>query len=127
METFFCEQASLALPVVLGVGKPLIFRNWSPGDELVKGPYKIDEPSSDARETVPELVLVPLLGFDEVGRRLGYGGGYYDRTLARLKQSGSVKLVGLAYEAQKLSRVPADTYDVSLDYVVTDQTCYRCN
>lgn len=125
METFFCEQVRLALPVVIGPGQPLVFRSWAPGEALVKGAYKIEEPGEDARALTPNLVLVPLLGFDGSGRRLGYGGGYYDRTLSALKNAGDVTLVGLAFEAQKIGRVPSDAYDVGLDYVVTEQRSYK--
>ncbi|HCR95187.1 MAG TPA: 5-formyltetrahydrofolate cyclo-ligase, partial [Oceanicaulis sp.] len=73
----------------------------------------------------PSRVLVPLVGFDLKGRRLGYGGGVYDRTLEALKAQGPLTVVGLAYEAQRLNKVPAESHDVHMDWVVTEQGAYE--
>ena len=78
---------TVVLPVMLGAGQPLIFREWSPGDELVEAGFKTQEPSADKPECDPEILLVPLLAYDLAGYRLGYGGGFYDRTLARLRSA----------------------------------------
>ncbi|MGX6648980.1 5-formyltetrahydrofolate cyclo-ligase [Maricaulaceae bacterium MS644] len=120
LETFYCEQVRIGLPCVTGPDTPLVFRSWTPGDSLVRGAFGVEEPSSTHPEVRPVLVLVPLLAFDPAGRRLGYGGGYYDRTLQRLRESGPVIAVGLAYEAQLLSRVPTETHDAPLDWVLTE-------
>jgi 5-formyltetrahydrofolate cyclo-ligase len=75
-----------ALPVIHSRDKPLLFRTWQPGDELTqKGKFKVLEPSVEKEEVVPNVLLVPLLMFDEKCDRLGYGGGYYDRTIDNIK------------------------------------------
>jgi len=125
METFYCEQARLALPCVTQPGAPLTFRAWSPGQDLVRGAYGVEEPDGNGAVLRPSLILVPLLAFDESGRRLGYGGGYYDRTLALLRESGPVTAVGLAYQAQRMKRVPADGRDAPLDWIVTEKGACR--
>ena len=120
METFHCDQVRLALPCVVGLDQPLIFRAWSPGDALERGAFGIHEPRPGAPEVRPSLVLVPLLAFDSCGRRLGYGAGFYDRTLAMLRAQGPVTSVGLAYQAQRLRRVPTSGHDLPLDWVITE-------
>ena len=125
METFHCEQARLALPCVTGPDRPLVFRSWSPGDELVRGAFAVSEPRPSAPEVRPSLVLVPLLAFDAAGRRLGYGAGFYDRTIDALAALGPVTTVGLAYEAQRLRRVPTAGHDAPLDWIVTEAGAYR--
>ncbi|MEO1039947.1 MAG: 5-formyltetrahydrofolate cyclo-ligase [Pseudomonadota bacterium] len=121
METFALEQARLCLPAVTGPDAPLQFRAWSPGDELVRGAFGVEEARSEASVLTPSLVLVPLVAFDASGGRLGYGAGYYDRTLAALSANGPVTAVGLAYAAQEVRRIPAGAHDVALDAVVTER------
>jgi len=110
----------LCLPVVVGKGQPLVFRAWRPGDELVSGGFGTQVPGTDQREVVPRLLLVPLLAFDRAGYRLGYGGGFYDRTLAALRAHGSAVAVGLAFSAQEVDSVPREATDARLDWVVTE-------
>ncbi|MCC5981206.1 MAG: 5-formyltetrahydrofolate cyclo-ligase [Oceanicaulis sp.] len=124
METFLLEQSVLALPVVAQKAAPLQFRAYAPGDTLEARAYGIEEPESRKPLVTPSLVLVPLVAFDSRCHRLGYGGGYYDRTLAALKAQGHVISVGLAFEAQKVSRLPSGMHDIALDYVVTETACY---
>lgn len=125
METFLLEQALLALPVVAEKNAPLQFRAYAPGDALETGAFGIEVPEPRKPLVTPSLVLVPLVAFDSQCHRLGYGGGYYDRTLAALKAQGQVIAAGLAFEAQKVSRLPSGAHDVALDYVVTEAACYR--
>lgn len=125
LETFALEQARIALPCVVEKDQPLIFRSWALDAPLEPGPFGTREPAASSSELTPSLVLVPLVGFDLKGRRLGYGGGFYDRTLEKLKQSGPLTVVGLAYEAQKLARVPAEAHDMRLDWVVTEQGAHQ--
>lgn len=125
LETFYCDQVRLALPCVIEPGRPLVFRNWTPGDRFVTGAFGVEEPDPGQPEVRPSLVLLPLLAFDLKGRRLGYGAGFYDRTLERLREGGSVTAVGLAYEAQRMRRVPTDSHDAPLDWVITEQGAYR--
>jgi 5-formyltetrahydrofolate cyclo-ligase len=109
------------LPVVAEAGAPLVFRRWTPGAELTVGGFGVSEPGADAAEARPEMVVVPLLGFDGEGRRLGYGGGYYDRTLAALRQgAGPLTAVGAAFAGQRLDRAPEESFDQRLDWIVTE-------
>ena len=116
--------ATLALPVMQGRDRPLLFRSWRPGDALVRAVFGVDEPAETAAAVRPDIVVVPLLAFDGSGNRLGYGGGYYDRTLAALRADGVVLAVGVAYDEQKVENVPADPSDEPLDMVVTDRRIY---
>jgi 5-formyltetrahydrofolate cyclo-ligase len=111
----------LALPCTPRKGKPLTFRVWMPSDDLKAGPYGTREPYPEQPEVSPTLVLVPLLAFTEHGERLGYGGGFYDRTLAKLKESTEVFACGIAYAAQEAATLPTDLYDMPLDGILTDK------
>jgi 5-formyltetrahydrofolate cyclo-ligase len=111
----------VALPVVVGNDQPLIFRRWSAADELVEGPLKTVQPKADRDELIPDVILTPLLAFDDQGYRLGQGGGFYDRTLAKLKAGGGVISIGVGFAAQRVERVPRDKFDQRLDFMVTEQ------
>jgi len=119
------KWVQVALPVIDGEDFPLKFRAWSPGDELVATEFGVMEPSNLAPELRPDIVTVPLLGFDRYGTRLGYGGGYYDRTLADLREQGEVIAIGVAYDEQECPVIPIDGGDESLDMVVTDRRIIR--
>lgn len=113
---------SCALPGVAAPRAPLVFRLWHPGDVLVDGPHGTRQPRPDAPRCLPELVIVPMLAFDKVGRRLGYGGGYYDRTLASLRAAMPVLVaVGLAFSAQEADELPEEGGDQRLDWLVTER------
>jgi 5-formyltetrahydrofolate cyclo-ligase len=117
---------SLCLPVVARPASPLVFRRWRPGDPMVSGVHNIPVPGDGAPEAVPSVLVVPLLAYDGAGYRLGYGGGYYDRTLAALRDKGNnVLAIGYAYEAQKVEAVPHDHLDQPLDWVVTEQGAWK--
>jgi 5-formyltetrahydrofolate cyclo-ligase len=109
-----------------GKGKPLIFRRWHPGDELAETTWGIREPLPSAPELVPEIVLAALLAFDARGYRLGYGGGFYDRTLAAVRAHNPVVAIGLAYDEQRVDAVPHLDYDQQLDWVLTPSGPLRC-
>ena len=110
------------LPRVATRGMPLVFNIWQPGDELVSGDHGTREPKPDAPEARPDVVLVPLLAFDAHGRRLGYGGGYYDRTLEKLRhEARGVIAVGVAFSAQEAQDLPEEDFDARLDWVVTEK------
>lgn len=108
------------LPVVQPIGNPLVFRAWQPGEPLMARTWGIMEPAESAPLIEPDVLLVPLLAFDRAGARLGYGGGYYDRTLARLRARKTVIAIGLAFAAQELPGVPSDNHDQRLDWVLTE-------
>jgi 5-formyltetrahydrofolate cyclo-ligase len=111
--------ASLALPKIAGRGKPLILRAWH-GEPLDAGQWGIREPKPEAAEVEPDILLVPLLAFDRTGHRIGYGAGYYDMTIARLRSLKAVTAVGIAFAAQEISAVPTTERDARLDFVLTE-------
>jgi 5-formyltetrahydrofolate cyclo-ligase len=113
--------AALALPVVSGRGKPLVMRVWQWGEPLNAGVWGIREPKPDAKEVDPDILLVPLLAFDRSGFRLGYGGGYYDLTIAGLRARKTITAVGIALSAQEVARVPTTPRDARLDLVLTER------
>jgi 5-formyltetrahydrofolate cyclo-ligase len=110
----------LCLPVVASKSRPLVFRAWRPGDTLVSGGFGTQVPDAAQAEVVPRLLLVPMLAFDRAGYRLGYGGGFYDRTLGGLRAAGAVIAVGVAFAAQEIAAVPHDALDARLDWIVTE-------
>jgi len=115
------QGARLALPVIAGRGKPLTMRAWTFGEPLSAGVWGIREPEPEAAEVEPDILLVPLLAFDRAGYRLGYGGGYYDRTLAHLRTRKPVVAVGLAYAAQEVPAIPTTPSDARLDLLLTER------
>lgn len=114
-----------ALPVMTHSDAPLRFRAWVPGDALVAAAFGVSEPAADAPAVVPDIVGVPLLAFDARGIRLGYGGGYYDRTLRALRAGGDVLAVGLCYDEQEFPELPHHAGDASLDMIITDRRSVR--
>jgi 5-formyltetrahydrofolate cyclo-ligase len=110
----------LALPVIMAGDQPLKFRAWSPNDRLQRGRLGILEPSADAKEVIPEILLVPLAAFDRAGHRIGYGAGHYDRTLEQLRKMKAITAVGIAVAVQEVEAVPALLHDAALDYVLTE-------
>lgn len=111
----------IVLPVTPPRGEPLRFRRWTPGTAMVRGPMGTQHPATAAFET-PDWLIVPLLAFDRSGARLGYGGGYYDRTLALLRGATAI---GVAYAAQEISKVPTGPHDVPLHAIATEQGLIR--
>jgi len=117
--------AQVVLPVMAGADLPLVFREWRAGDELLPGAFGVREPADDARVLTPDIVVAPLLAFDVAGNRLGYGGGYYDRTLRDLRAGGAIIAVGVGYDEQEISSVPGHTGDEILDMIITDRRTLR--
>jgi 5-formyltetrahydrofolate cyclo-ligase len=116
----------LCLPVMEAKGKPLLFRAWLPGDPLEEMTWGIREPRPSAPQVEPDVLLSPLLAFDRAGYRLGYGGGFYDRTLSRLRSMKPVVAIGLAMDEQMVDAVPHADYDERLDWVLTPSGPLRC-
>ena len=115
-----------SLPSVERRHAPLVFRCWRPGEPLVSGEHGTRAPLRGAPPCRPEIVLVPLLAFDAEGRRLGYGGGYYDRTLAALRAGApGVLAVGVAFSAEEAQDLPEDEFDERLDWIVTEKEARR--
>lgn len=114
------HDGPLCLPVVPGKAVPLVFRRWD-GGALEPGPFGTSHPPASADQVVPQVLIVPLAGFDRAGNRIGYGGGYYDRTLEALRAGGPVTAIGLAFAVQELEVIPAESFDQPLDLIVTDR------
>lgn len=124
MRRLAAAGARLALPVVTKRGEPLKMRAFAFGDPLGSGQWGLREPLPEAPEVDPDLLLVPLLAFDRAGQRLGFGAGYYDRTLTRLRALKPVVALGLAFAAQEFSDVPAGPRDAPLDFVLTERDVF---
>ena len=124
LEALAAKGVALALPVVEAKAAPLVFRAWMPGAPLVPHRFGMAEPSRDAPAVVPDIVVAPLLAFDRQGYRLGYGGGYYDRTLAGLRKRGRVLAVGIGYAMQETPNVPRAPHDLPLDWIVTERAAF---
>ena len=120
MTKLAADGAQLALPVVTDKNLALAFRKWVPGDALLPGPYGIAEPAEDAEPVTPDVLLVPLAGFDRTGHRLGYGAGHYDRTIRSLRPRKAL-IIGLAFAAQETDNILAVAHDERLDMVVTER------
>jgi 5-formyltetrahydrofolate cyclo-ligase len=120
------EGHRIALPVMQGKGRPLKFRAWVPGDATAAAQWGIAEPLPDKPEVYPDVVLVPLLAFDADGYRLGYGGGFYDRSLQNLRAKKPVIAVGIGYDELRIDAVPHLDYDQRLDWVLTPSGPLRC-
>ena len=118
--------AKLALPVVQGRGRPLLMRAWNFGEPLAEGAWYIRQPKSDAPEVLPDILLVPLAAFDRSGQRIGYGAGYYDMTINRLRDLKQITAIGVAFAAQEVAAVPHTTRDARLDLVLTEREVIRC-
>lgn len=113
--------AILALPEVVARAQPLRFRRWADGEALDGGAHGTFHPTAAAPVVVPGVLLVPLLAFDRAGYRLGYGGGYYDRTLESLRENAQVRAIGVAFAAQEMAAVPRDGHDQRLDAIATER------
>jgi 5-formyltetrahydrofolate cyclo-ligase len=114
--------AVTALPVVVAPGQPLAFREWHPGVALAAGPLGIPYPAS-SDPVVPTVVLIPLNGWDEAGHRLGYGGGFFDRTLASLPKRPIA--IGVGYEQGRMPTIRPQAWDIPMDWIVTERGVYR--
>lgn len=123
MKELMAKGHVAALPCTGRDGTPLVFRVWDPKLPMLPGRYDIPEP--DGPEILPDVVIIPMAAFDEERHRLGYGGGFYDRTLAALKAKKKVLTVGLAYQSQLHPGLPAEENDVKLDVIITDKKVYK--
>jgi 5-formyltetrahydrofolate cyclo-ligase len=120
------EGAALALPVVAGRGKPLIMRAWTFGEALDTGVWGIRQPKAEAPEVDPDILIVPLAAFERSGHRIGYGAGYYDMTIHRLRKIKPIIAIGIAFAAQEIPSVPATERDARLDLVLTEREIIDC-
>lgn len=109
----------MALPVIVERGQPLVFREWTPGSLMVQGTWKIPMPAS-GEGVFPDLLIVPLVGFDRKGYRLGYGGGFYDRTIAAMPERP--RTIGVGFELGLLETIYPQPHDIALEMIVTEGT-----
>jgi len=124
--TTLCQQAySVSVPVVTDLNAALEFRRWNPDFLLHYDLLGISCPPDYSLTLTPTILLVPLIAFDEMGGRLGQGGGFYDVTLRTLRQNSSIQVVGIAYEIQKVDHVPMSPNDEKLDYILTESNIYQ--
>jgi len=126
LRRFAAAGAGLALPTIVGRGKPLLFRAFAFGEELRRGQWGIREPAPEAPAVDPDILLVPLAAFDRRGYRIGYGAGYYDLSLNALRAGKPIAAIGLAFAAQEIEAVPALSYDARLDFVLTEREAIDC-
>ena len=110
----------VSVPVIRAAGQPLWFSRWEPDCEMVDGPFGASIPAL-GEDILPEIVIVPLVAFDRKGGRLGYGGGFYDRTLEGLRARGPVLAIGFAFSAQEAEDLPLEPTDQPLDMLVTER------
>jgi 5-formyltetrahydrofolate cyclo-ligase len=121
MEALGARGHTLCLPVVVGKGRPLAFRAWAPGDPLERAGFGLSVPPWDAPPAIPRFLVVPLLAFDRRGFRVGYGAGYYDRTIAELRaRSKHVFALGVGFALQEVPEVPVLAHDQRLDAIATE-------
>ena len=116
MHALFESGVRVALPAALALAQPLVFREWRPGARLARGPWNIPHPA-DGKLIVPNIVIAPVVGFDLQGYRLGYGGGFFDRTLARLDPKPLT--IGVGYPGAELRTIFPQPHDIPMDWVVT--------
>ncbi|SHG96617.1 5-formyltetrahydrofolate cyclo-ligase [Marivita hallyeonensis] len=110
----------VGVPVIREAGQPLVFSRWEPDCAMVDGPFGAPVPADEVLMT-PELLIVPLVAFSRDGGRLGYGGGFYDRTLEQLRSSRPTLAIGFAYAEQEATDLPLEPTDQPLDLIVTDR------
>ena len=116
-----------ALPITIARAQPLHFRVWRPGDPHDAGPWGIGHPTAEAQTVEPDVLFVPLAGFDRRGARLGYGAGYYDATLESLRRRKPVRAIGVAFACQEVLFLPTEPHDQPLDMIVTERDLILCD
>ncbi len=120
MHSLYDKSVTVCLPVVVAKTDPLLFRRWEPEAKLVVGPYGTEQPNEKYEAVTPDVLLLPLLAFDRQGGRLGYGGGFYDRTVRELRQKGNPVVIGVAFSDQEIENVPLEETDEKLNFVLTE-------
>ncbi|MDX2145336.1 MAG: 5-formyltetrahydrofolate cyclo-ligase [Rhodospirillaceae bacterium] len=121
LEALIGAGARAVLPVAMKLGDALIFRRWSPGQAMEDGAFGTSHPTPSAETLTPDVILAPLLAFDIAGGRLGYGAGYYDRTLHDLRTRRRIVYWGVAFDEQQVPAVPMGPTDAKLDGIITDR------
>ena len=125
LENLSQQKHEIVLPIVNKGNNVLLFRRWTPHSPLKIGLCKNLEPFENQPTFVPDVLFIPLLNFNKQGHRLGYGGGYYDQTLAALKKIKTITTIGLAYDIQHVNQFPIEPHDEALQWVVTEKKIYN--
>ncbi len=124
-KTILEMKKKLAFPIIKTNSEELIFKTINSNKKFNLGKFNIPEPANDSKEIIPQIFFVPCLGFDLNGYRIGYGGGFYDKTFAKLKKLNFVfYTVGFAYDEQKINKLPIEKFDYKLDFVLTEKHLY---
>lgn len=110
----------ICVPVIVGEGRPLEFHEWAQDCEMIDGPFGASVPKNGAI-LIPDIIITPLVAFDPSGYRLGYGGGFYDRSFEQISEQKKIKAIGFAYSEQELMIVPREDTDYKLDAVITEK------
>ncbi len=118
MHELHAAGVTIALPIVETKAAPLVFRRWTPDTKMVRGDWNIPVPPPEADALVPDITLAPLMGWDDLGYRLGYGGGYFDRTLAALSPRPAT--IGIGLQTAQLATIYPQPHDIALDIILTD-------
>ncbi|MEM7241272.1 MAG: 5-formyltetrahydrofolate cyclo-ligase [Pseudomonadota bacterium] len=124
MAKAYARGHRICVPVVIAAGSPLEFHEWTPNSTMVAGAFGAAVPEEGAL-LIPDIVITPLVAFDRSGYRLGYGGGFYDRSFAELSEMKKISAVGFAYDAQELMMIPREDTDYPLDAIVTERGILR--
>lgn len=124
MRALYERGAALSVPVIVAAGAPLSFRRWTPDCAMTAGPFGAEIPA-EGEMVSPSLFITPLVAFDRAGGRLGYGGGFYDRTFAEARAARAIRAVGFAYAAQEVAQTPAAPTDQRLDLIITEDAAIR--
>ena len=119
------SNKTICLPVVKKNFDHLLFKKFDKKTNLLPGKYGILEPENDNSDIIPDLILTPCLAFDLKGYRMGYGGGYYDRYISRMKGKKNFISIGLAFDFQKVKRLPINKFDKKVDLIVTNKKIYK--
>lgn len=125
IQTLVTQGHVICLPAVISREHPLLFRYYRPGDSLVRGMLGPFEPSPQSREIIPDVLVIPMLGYTREGYRLGYGTGFYDRTIANLRLLKPIKTVGLAFSMQEANEMPVEEHDIKMDVIITEKEIIR--
>ncbi|MEQ8604619.1 MAG: 5-formyltetrahydrofolate cyclo-ligase [Marivibrio sp.] len=125
LKNLWARGCRVALPRVEAKDAPLSFRLYNEGDALVEESFGTRAPADTAEAVDPDILIVPMLAFDRTGYRLGYGGGFYDRSLEELRRRKTVLAVGVAFAAQEVDHVPREETDQPLDWIVTEKRAFR--
>lgn len=125
MDALNLKGHATALPHIVAKDVPLVFRLYRAGDELIKGSFGVPEPHPHMPNLIPDVLIIPMLAFNKEGYRLGYGTGFYDRTLEDLRRTKPVKAIGVAYSHQQNDSLPLESHDEKMDWIITEKEAIK--